>query len=172
MGLHGAGAWLPFKSSQETGNLYMSYHRSAEKLQLPLSMTNPDRGVWSGEQSPTVHSASILLEQALWPSCRVKLPMPISQRPYVFPCRELTLDEPPHTCWSGMCGYPQVVSQIHVLAAAGLKNQDSQGGTGLSLPIVYSQRSWEVVLPVGKGRGGFVRWEIAGIGYVTRYFFL
>ncbi|XP_040439706.1 calpain-5 [Falco naumanni] len=42
-------------------------------------------------------------------------------------CRELTLDEPPHTCWSGMCGYPQVVSQIHVLAAAGLKNQDSQG---------------------------------------------
>ncbi|NXT21100.1 CAN5 protein, partial [Syrrhaptes paradoxus] len=43
-------------------------------------------------------------------------------------CRELTLDEPPHTCWSGMCGYPQVVSQIHVLAAAGLKNQDSQGG--------------------------------------------
>ncbi|KAM6416939.1 calpain-5 isoform 1-T1 [Pluvialis apricaria] len=43
-------------------------------------------------------------------------------------CRELTLDEPPHTCWSGMCGYPQVVSQIHVLAAAGLKNQDSEGG--------------------------------------------
>ncbi|PKU32791.1 calpain-5 [Limosa lapponica baueri] len=51
-------------------------------------------------------------------------------------CRELTLDEPPHTCWSGMCGYPQLVSQIHVLAAAGLKNQDSQGGTGLSLPVV------------------------------------
>lgn len=43
-------------------------------------------------------------------------------------CRELTLDEPPHTCWSGMCGYPQVVSQIHVLAAAGLKHQDTQAG--------------------------------------------
>lgn len=70
-----------------------------------------------------------------------------------------------------MCGYPQVVSQIHVLAAAGLKNQDSQGGTGLSLPIVCSQRSWEVVVPVGKGRGGFRRWEVAGICYITRYGF-
>lgn len=82
---------------------------------------------WRAES--TVHSPSILLEQTLWPSHRVWLA--ISQRPYVFLCRELTLDEPPHTCWSGMCGYPQVVSQIHVLAAAGLKNQDSQGGTGL-----------------------------------------
>lgn len=43
-------------------------------------------------------------------------------------CRELTLDEPPHTCWTGMCGYPQLVSQIHVISASGLKEQDSQGG--------------------------------------------
>lgn len=75
-----------------------------------------------------MHSPSILLDQSLWPTHGLRLGT--SQRPYVFPCRELTLDEPPHTCWSGMCGYPQVVSQIHVLAAAGLKNQDSQGGTG------------------------------------------
>lgn len=47
-----------------------------------------------------------------------------------------------------MCGYPQVVSQIHVLAAAGLKNQDSQGGTDLSLPV-WPWRSWEVVYEVG-----------------------
>ncbi|CAI5773513.1 calpaincalpain-5 [Podarcis lilfordi] len=43
-------------------------------------------------------------------------------------CQELTLDEPPHTCWSGMCGYPQMVSQVHVVSASGLKNQDSQEG--------------------------------------------
>lgn len=85
-------------------------------------------------------------------SCQSKLfgiRLGTSQRPHVFPCRELTLDEPPHTCWSGMCGYPQVVSQIHVLAAAGLKNQDSQGGTGLSLTVVWPQRSWEVVYEMG-----------------------
>ncbi|CAJ0964403.1 unnamed protein product [Ranitomeya imitator] len=41
---------------------------------------------------------------------------------------ELTVDEPKKTCWSGMCGFPQVVSQVHVVSAAGLKQQDSQGG--------------------------------------------
>ncbi|XP_068122770.1 calpain-5 [Hyperolius riggenbachi] len=43
-------------------------------------------------------------------------------------CCELMLDEPQKTCWSGMCGYPQLVSQVHVVSAAGLKQQDSQGG--------------------------------------------
>lgn len=92
-----------------------------------------------------MHSSAILLEQTLWRIHGVRLGT--SQRTHVFPCRELTLDEPPHTCWSGMCGYPQVVSQIHVLAAAGLKNQDSQGGTGLSLST-----------PAGAGRWLF-QWE-------------
>ncbi|KAM4699406.1 calpain-5 [Discoglossus pictus] len=41
---------------------------------------------------------------------------------------ELTVDEPPRTCWSGMCGYPQLVSQVHVVSATGLKQQDSDGG--------------------------------------------
>uniref|UniRef100_A0A670ZDZ2 Calpain 5 n=1 Tax=Pseudonaja textilis TaxID=8673 RepID=A0A670ZDZ2_PSETE len=41
--------------------------------------------------------------------------------------QELTLDEPPHTCWSGICGYPQLVSQVHVISASGLKNQGSEG---------------------------------------------
>ncbi|XP_077154833.1 calpain-5 [Ranitomeya variabilis] len=43
-------------------------------------------------------------------------------------CCELTVDEPKKTCWSGMCGFPQVVSQVHVVSAAGLKQQDSEGG--------------------------------------------
>ncbi|XP_053313882.1 calpain-5 [Spea bombifrons] len=43
-------------------------------------------------------------------------------------CCELSLDEPPRTCWSGMCGYPQLVSQVHVVSATGLKKQDSEGG--------------------------------------------
>lgn len=36
--------------------------------------------------------------------------------------RELRLDEPPRTCWSSLCGYPQQVTQVHVLGAAGLKD--------------------------------------------------
>lgn len=59
-----------------------------------------------------------------------------------------------------MCGYPQVVSQIHVLAAAGLKNQDSQGGTGLSL---------RVFCPGGVGKW-LMKWDIAGI-YILKFFF-
>ncbi|XP_072248125.1 calpain-5a [Leuresthes tenuis] len=42
-------------------------------------------------------------------------------------CKELTLDEPPQTCWSGMCGYPSLVTQVHVLQADGLAGQDSGG---------------------------------------------
>ncbi|XP_034024396.1 calpain-5-like [Thalassophryne amazonica] len=42
-------------------------------------------------------------------------------------CKELTLDEPPHTCWSGLCGYPSLVTQVHVLQADGLAGQDSGG---------------------------------------------
>lgn len=44
-------------------------------------------------------------------------------------CRELTLDEPPQTCWSGLCGYPQLVTQVHVMAADGLQAQDSDGAS-------------------------------------------
>ncbi|XP_064159475.1 calpain-5a [Anguilla rostrata] len=44
-------------------------------------------------------------------------------------CKELTLDEPPQTCWTGMCGYPLLVTQVHVLAAVGLQGQDSNGAS-------------------------------------------
>ncbi|XP_028904265.1 calpain-5 [Ornithorhynchus anatinus] len=40
-------------------------------------------------------------------------------------CRELTLDEPPRSCWSGMCGYPQLVTQVHIFSADGLKDSPS-----------------------------------------------
>uniref|UniRef100_A0A8C9ZKT9 Calpain 5 n=1 Tax=Sander lucioperca TaxID=283035 RepID=A0A8C9ZKT9_SANLU len=42
-------------------------------------------------------------------------------------CKELTLHEPPQTCWSGLCGYPSLVTQVHILAANGLAGQDSNG---------------------------------------------
>ncbi|KAI3353965.1 hypothetical protein L3Q82_018453 [Scortum barcoo] len=42
-------------------------------------------------------------------------------------CKELTLDQPPETCWSGLCGFPSLVSQIHVLRADGLAGHDSDG---------------------------------------------
>nr|XP_014348911.1 PREDICTED: calpain-5 [Latimeria chalumnae] len=42
--------------------------------------------------------------------------------------KELTLNEPPQTCWTGICGYPTIVSQVHVTAASGLQTQDDNGG--------------------------------------------
>lgn len=42
-------------------------------------------------------------------------------------CRELVNDEPPQTCWTGLCGYPKLVTQVHVIAVAGLAKQDSDG---------------------------------------------
>ncbi|XP_076002185.1 calpain-5a [Genypterus blacodes] len=44
-------------------------------------------------------------------------------------CKELTADEPPHTCWSGMCGYPSLVSQVHILQGDGLSGHDLGGVT-------------------------------------------
>ncbi|XP_016374016.1 calpain-5-like [Sinocyclocheilus rhinocerous] len=44
-------------------------------------------------------------------------------------CKELMTDEPPHTCWTGCCGYPKLVSQVHVHRADGLQAQDSDGAS-------------------------------------------
>ncbi|GAA6091194.1 calpain-5a [Tachysurus ichikawai] len=44
-------------------------------------------------------------------------------------CKELTLDEPPQTCWTGLCGFPQLVTQVHVMKAVGLQGQDSDGSS-------------------------------------------
>ncbi|XP_053561576.1 calpain-5 [Bombina bombina] len=61
---------------------------------------------------------------------------------------ELTVDEPVKTCWSGMCGYPQLVSQVHVVSATGLKNQDSNGGADPY--VIISCESSKVQSPVIK----------------------
>ena len=42
---------------------------------------------------------------------------------------ELTVDQPVQTCWSGMCGYPSLVTMVHVHQADGLAGQDSDGGS-------------------------------------------
>uniref|UniRef100_A0A8D3BFZ3 Calpain 5 n=1 Tax=Scophthalmus maximus TaxID=52904 RepID=A0A8D3BFZ3_SCOMX len=39
-------------------------------------------------------------------------------------CKELTQHEPPQTCWSGLCGYPSLVTQVHILNANGLAVSD------------------------------------------------
>ncbi|KAM8903443.1 calpain-5a isoform 1-T1 [Spinachia spinachia] len=44
-------------------------------------------------------------------------------------CQELALHEPPQTCWSGLCGYPSLVTQVHILSANGLAGQDSDGAS-------------------------------------------
>ncbi|XP_067102567.1 calpain-5-like [Osmerus mordax] len=41
----------------------------------------------------------------------------------------LTVHEPPQTCWTGMCGFPSLVTQVHVLQADGLAGQDSNGAS-------------------------------------------
>uniref|UniRef100_UPI0037E86353 calpain-5-like n=1 Tax=Semicossyphus pulcher TaxID=241346 RepID=UPI0037E86353 len=42
-------------------------------------------------------------------------------------CKELSLDQPPTTCWTGLCGYPTLVTQVHIVRATGLAGQDSGG---------------------------------------------
>ncbi|XP_062861179.1 calpain-5a [Trichomycterus rosablanca] len=44
-------------------------------------------------------------------------------------CKELTVDEPPQTCWTGLCGYPQLVTQVYVRSGVGLEGQDSDGSS-------------------------------------------
>ncbi|XP_069748202.1 calpain-5-like [Narcine bancroftii] len=61
---------------------------------------------------------------------------------------ELTLNEPPHTCWSGMCGYPQVVIQVHVVAANGLAQQD--GATGADPYVVIRCEREKIKSPIHK----------------------
>ncbi|XP_018591661.1 calpain-5a [Scleropages formosus] len=63
-------------------------------------------------------------------------------------CKELTLDEPPHTCWTGMCGYPSLVTQVHVVRADGLQAQDSDGASDPY--VVMSCEGHKVRSPVHK----------------------
>ncbi|XP_067841771.1 calpain-5a [Heptranchias perlo] len=63
-------------------------------------------------------------------------------------CKELTLNEPPRTCWSGMCGHPKVVTQVHVVAANGLAQQD--GTTGADPYVIIRCGREKVKSPVHK----------------------
>lgn len=63
-------------------------------------------------------------------------------------CKELTLDEPPQTCWTGMCGYPQLVTQVHVLGAQGLQVQSSNGAANPY--VIISCEGEKVRSPVHK----------------------
>uniref|UniRef100_A0A3Q2E857 Calpain 5b n=1 Tax=Cyprinodon variegatus TaxID=28743 RepID=A0A3Q2E857_CYPVA len=71
--------------------------------------------------SETETESVVLLEPKLVTGCKTKGFILSSL------CRELTLDEPPQTCWTGMCGYPQLVTQVHVVSAEGLQGQDTNG---------------------------------------------
>lgn len=42
--------------------------------------------------------------------------------------RELKLDKPERTCWSILCGYPRIVTEIKIHSAEGLQRQDRSGG--------------------------------------------
>ncbi|XP_034557645.1 calpain-5-like [Notolabrus celidotus] len=64
-------------------------------------------------------------------------------------CKELILDQPPKTCWTGMCGYPVLVTQVHLVQANGLAGQDS-GGVSDPYAIIYCEGQ-KVRSPVHKG---------------------
>ncbi|KAI4899375.1 hypothetical protein NFI96_030260 [Prochilodus magdalenae] len=63
-------------------------------------------------------------------------------------CKELVLDEPRQTCWTGLCGYPKLVTQVHVMKAVGLQGQDSDGSSDPY--IIISCEGEKVRSPVHK----------------------
>uniref|UniRef100_A0A2K6AI40 Calpain 5 n=1 Tax=Mandrillus leucophaeus TaxID=9568 RepID=A0A2K6AI40_MANLE len=75
-------------------------------------------------------------------------------------CRELRLDEPPHTCWSSLCGYPQLVTQVHVLGAAGLKDSP----TGANSYVIIKCEGDKVRSAVQKGTST-PEYNVKGIFY-------
>uniref|UniRef100_A0A3Q2Z7C6 Calpain 5 n=1 Tax=Hippocampus comes TaxID=109280 RepID=A0A3Q2Z7C6_HIPCM len=40
-------------------------------------------------------------------------------------CRELCLDQPPRTCWTGLCGFPSLVTQVHVTQGNALRGNNT-----------------------------------------------
>ncbi|XP_073664506.1 calpain-5 isoform X2 [Tursiops truncatus] len=75
-------------------------------------------------------------------------------------CRELCLDEPPHSCWSSLCGYPQQVTQVHVLGAAGLKDSP----TGANSYVIIESEGDKVRSAVQKGTST-PEYDVKGIFY-------
>ncbi|XP_017505573.3 calpain-5 isoform X1 [Manis javanica] len=75
-------------------------------------------------------------------------------------CRELCLDEPPRSCWSSLCGYPQQVTQVHVLGAAGLKDSP----TGANSYVIIKCEGDRVRSSVQKGTST-PEYDVKGIFY-------
>lgn len=75
-------------------------------------------------------------------------------------CRELRLDEPPRTCWSSLCGYPQQVAQVHVLGAAGLKDSP----TGANSYVIIKCEGEKVRSAVQRGTST-PEYNVKGIFY-------
>uniref|UniRef100_A0A8B9Y7Y5 Calpain-5 n=2 Tax=Bos TaxID=9903 RepID=A0A8B9Y7Y5_BOSMU len=75
-------------------------------------------------------------------------------------CRELRLDEPPRTCWSSLCGYPQQVTQVHVLGAAGLKDSP----TGANSYVIIKCEGDKVRSAVQKGTST-PEYDVKGVFY-------
>ncbi|XP_060032711.1 calpain-5 isoform X4 [Erinaceus europaeus] len=75
-------------------------------------------------------------------------------------CRELRLDEPPRTCWSSLCGYPQLVTQVQVLGAAGLKDSP----TGANSYVIIKCEGDSVRSTVQKGTSA-PEYDLKGIFY-------
>eukprot|EP00069_Balaena_mysticetus_P012243 bmy_21635T0 len=75
-------------------------------------------------------------------------------------CRELRLDEPPRSCWSSLCGYPQQVTQVHVLGATGLKDSP----TGANSYVIIKSEGDKVRSAVQKGTST-PEYDVKGIFY-------
>ncbi|XP_059564359.1 calpain-5 isoform X2 [Myotis daubentonii] len=75
-------------------------------------------------------------------------------------CRELCLDEPPRSCWSSLCGYPQLVTQVHVLGAAGLKDSP----TGANSYVIIKCEGHKVHSAMQKGTST-PEYDVKGIFY-------
>ncbi|KAK2490593.1 hypothetical protein MC885_014913, partial [Smutsia gigantea] len=75
-------------------------------------------------------------------------------------CRELCLDGPPRSCWTSLCGYPQQVTQVHVLGAAGLKDSP----TGANSYVIIKCEGDEVRSSVQKGTST-PEYDVKGIFY-------
>ncbi|XP_027971846.1 calpain-5 isoform X1 [Eumetopias jubatus] len=75
-------------------------------------------------------------------------------------CQELRLDEPPRSCWSSLCGYPQQVTQVHVLGAAGLKDSS----TGANSYVIIKCEGDKVRSAVQKGTST-PEYDVKGIFY-------
>ncbi|XP_067889208.1 calpain-5a isoform X1 [Heterodontus francisci] len=76
--------------------------------------------------------------------------------------RELTLNEPPRTCWSGLCGHPKVVTQVHVVSANGLAQQD--GTTGADPYVIIRCGRQKVKSPIHKNTVN-PEFDVKGIFY-------